>query len=71
MFKDSLFSLRLVWFLSLFLAAFLALPSLLAGQWFEAVAKFLLILSLMLVGLKLVLFLAGRKAAADPPDSAE
>ncbi len=61
MFKDPLSALRLVWFISLILAAGLALPSLMAGLWFESVAKFLLVMSLMLLGLKAVQFFLSDK----------
>jgi hypothetical protein len=61
MFKDPLSTLRLVWLISLFLSACLALPSLMAGLWFESVAKFLLVMSLMLLGLKAVLYFLSDK----------
>ncbi|MGE3728786.1 MAG: hypothetical protein AB7I41_24775 [Candidatus Sericytochromatia bacterium] len=62
MFKDPLRALRTLWFIGLFLAAILALPSLLAGLWFEAVAKFLLVMSMLLLGLKVFLHIQSEKS---------
>lgn len=68
MLKDPLSFLRLVWTFSLFCALLLALPSLLSGQWFEAVAKFLLVMSAVLLGVKAVLYWKARHAS---PESSE
>lgn len=69
MLKDTLSFLRLVWGGSLFLALLLALPSLLNGQWFEAVAKFLLVMSVVLLGVKGLLYWNTRHAPAESSES--
>jgi len=73
MFKDPLRALRTLWLIGLFLAAILALPSLLAGLWFEAVAKFLLVMSMLLLGLKAVLYVQSEKSPDQDtgPDSTD
>jgi hypothetical protein len=65
MFKDPVSTMRIYWFLTLFLALALAAPSIWSAHWYEAVAKFIFLTSLALLGLKFYLFRNGYKEKAE------